>query len=188
MLKTSTRLSSLKIAQLRLVVLLLILTPILTSCATPFSPELIRQEIITQRGSDPLSAFELNLGRFTTHLLKTALSGENGEVPFAGLGNLQLAVYEAPSDNGPAIDVTRIDVVGWEQVLRINDGKHSGMVLIQPSGDRIADLVVVGAGNRKVVYARLGGDLDPSLPETFGELMRAGGPEEIQRVLQRLGE
>lgn len=173
---------------LRPALLLLVLPLLLTGCATRFSPELVRQEIVAQRGVDPLRAFELDLGRFTTHLIKTALAGEDGELPFAGLGSLQLAVYESPSDDGPVIDVTRIAVVGWDQVLRLSDEQHSGMVLIQPRGERIADLVVVGAGTRKVVYARLTGNLDPSLPGALGDVMRTGGPEEVQRVLVQLGE
>lgn len=168
------------------VILLLLASTLLTSCATRFSPELVRQEIVAQRGTDPLSAFELDLGRFTTLLIKSALAGEDGELPFAGLGSLQLAVYEAPSERGPAIDVTRIAVVGWDQVLRFSDERYSGMVLIQPSGQRVGDLVVVGAGSRKVVYARLSGDLDPSLPGALSEVMRSGGPDEIQRVLTQL--
>jgi hypothetical protein len=167
---------------------LLLLALLLTSCATNFSPEMIRQEIVSQRGADPLSTFELELGRFTTLLIKSALAGENGELPFAGLGSLQLAVYEAPSDSGPVIDVTRIEVVGWDPVLRVTNPDRSGMVLIQPRGERIADLVVVGAGTRKVVYARLNGDLDPGLATAMGDVLRSGGPEEVQRLLTRLGE
>lgn len=91
-------------ARYRPALLLLVPTLLLGACATQFSPEMVRQEIRTQQGTDPLSAFELNLGRFTTLLLKTALAGEDGEVPFAGLGRLQLAVYESPSDRGPVID------------------------------------------------------------------------------------
>ena len=107
---------------------------------------------------------------------------------FAGLGSLQLAVYEAPSDRGPVIDVSRIEVVGWDPVVRFTDERYSGMVLIQPKGERIADLVVVGAGTEKVVYARLDGDLDPSLASSLSDLVRSGGPEEVQRVLAQLGE
>lgn len=188
MKKMSIQSSSSTAARFRLAILLVVFSCVLTSCATQFSPELVRQEIVTQRGADPLSAFELNLGRFTTLLLKSALAGEDGELPFAGLGSLQLAVYEAPSDRGPVIDVNRIEVVGWDPVLRFTDETYSGMVLIQPRGQRIADLVVVGAGTNKVVYARLDGDLDPSLPGALSEVMRSGGPEEIQRVLAQLGE
>ena len=160
-----------------------------SACATNFTPELVRGEITRQRGVDPLRAFELDLGRFTTLLIKTALAGQDdGELPFAGLTSLQLAVYEAPAASGPAIDVTRIAVTGWEQVLRITDEKRSGMVLIQPKSDAVGDLVVLGAGPRKVLYARLTGRLDPKLPRALGDVLREGGPEEMQRVLSRLGE
>ncbi|MDA8016424.1 MAG: hypothetical protein MPN21_03160 [Thermoanaerobaculia bacterium] len=157
-------------------------------CATNFTPELVRQEIVTQRGVDPLSAFELNLGRFTTLLIKSALAGEDGELPFAGLSSLQLAVYEAPSDSGPALDVTRFSFTGWDQVLRVHDQDRSGMVLVQPRSDSIGDLVVVGAGARKVVYARLTGRLSRDLPAALGDVLRDGGPDEVQRLLSQLGE
>ena len=85
---------------------------VLTSCATSFSPELIRKEITRQSGEDPLSAFELDLGRFTTTLIKSALASEDGELPFAGITSLQIAVYEVSNGSGPAIDVTRIKVTG----------------------------------------------------------------------------
>ena len=170
------------------VVLLLATSFLATGCATSFSPESVRQEIVKQRGADPLSAFELNLGRVTTHLLKTAFADEDGELPFAGLGSLQLAVYEAPSDAGPALDVTRIAVTGWEQVLRLTDQERSGLVLIQPRGERIGDLVVIGAGREQVLYARLTGNLDPDLPSTLGDMLRSGGTQEVQRVLTQLGE
>ncbi len=158
-----------------------------SACATNFTPELVRSEISRQRGVDPLRAFELDLGRFTTLLIKTALAGEDGELPFAGLSSLQLAVYEAAAQSGPVIDVTRMAVTGWEQVLRITDEKRSGMVLIQPKSNAVSDLVVLGAGPRKVLYARLTGNLDPKLPSALGDVLREGGPEEVQRVLSQLG-
>ena len=86
---------------------------LLTSCATNFSPELMRTEIARQSGEDPLSAFELNLGRFTTLLIKSALAGEDGELPFAGLDSLEVAVYKVPNAEGPAIDVTRCAWAAW---------------------------------------------------------------------------
>lgn len=162
-------------------------TLLLGACATNFTPELVRQEIVAQRGVDPLSAFELDLGRFTTLLIKSALAGEDGELPFAGLDSLQLAVYEAPSDSGPALDVTRFSFTGWDQVLRVHDPDSSGMVLVQPRSDSIGDLVVVGAGPRKVVYARLTGRLSRDLPDALGDVLREGGPDEVQRVLTQLG-
>ena len=102
-----------------------LITGMAVACATQFSSESIRHEITVQRGQDPLSVFELDLGKFTTLLLKKAMTTEDGKVPFSGVRELQVAVYEAPSETGPAIDVTRIQVRGWEQVLRIHDPKRS---------------------------------------------------------------
>jgi hypothetical protein len=167
--------------------LLTSLTLLLAGCATNFSPRLIRSEIVDQRGQDPLAAIELDLGRFTTLMIKSALAGASGELPFAGLESLQFAVYEIPSDSGPALDVTRIRITGWEQVLRAHDPKRSGMVLIRPRGDRVGDLVVLAAGPQKVVYGRLRGALSPDLPAAMGEVLERGGPDELQRVLSRLG-
>lgn len=168
--------------------LALVAVLLLAGCATNFSPELMRSEIRSQRGVDPLAAFELELGRFTTLLLKSALAGEDGELPFAGLESLEVAVYEVPSESGPALDVTRIRVTGWEQVLRAHDQNRSGMVLIRPRGKKVADLVVVGAGAKKVLYGRLRGELSPELPAALGEVLRDEGPDEVQRILSNLGE
>ncbi len=161
---------------------------LLPSCATNFSPELMREEITRQRGVDPLSAFELDLGRFTTLLIKSAMAGEDGELPFAGLQSLQVAVYQAPNEAGPAIDVTRIRVSGWDQIVRMHNPKRSGLVLIKPKRDSVQDLVVVGAGPNKVIYARLKGTLSKDLPGRLGDVLREGGPDEVQRVLSELGE
>lgn len=168
-------------------VLFLAVAVVASSCATNFSPELMRKEITRQRGVDPLAAFELDLGRFTTLMIKSALAGEDGELPFRGLQSLQVAVYQAPNESGPAIDVTRIQVSGWNQVVRMHNPKRSGMVLIRPKGDAVRDLVVVGAGPKKVIYARLKGTLDRELPGQLGEVLREGGPDEVQRVLSELG-
>ena len=169
-----------------------------SGCATRFSPEGIRREITLQRGQDPLGVFELSLGRFTTLLIKSALAGENGDLPFAGLREIELAVYEAPTEQGPAIDVTRIAFRGWESVIRAHDESRSALVLIRSGGFRrwgaaeddatIGDLVVVGAGRRKVVYARLRGSLSARLPSALGDALRQGGPTELQRVLTNLTE
>ncbi len=158
------------------------------ACATNFTPELVRKEIATQNGEDPLSAFELNLGRFTTLLIKSALAGEDGELPFAGLSSLQLAVYEVSPDSGPALDVTRFSFTGWDQVIRVHEQDSSGMVLVQPQRDSIGDLVVVGSGPRKVVYARLTGRLSRELPGALGDVLRDGGPDEVQKILSQLGQ
>ena len=165
-----------------------LVTCLATACATNFSPEMMRSEIREQRGEDPLAAFELNLGRFTTMMIKSALAPEDGELPFAGITSLQVAVYEIPSPSGPALDVTRIAVSGWEQVLRAHDENRSGMVLIKPKGDVVGDLVVVGAGPEKVLYARLKGALNPDLPSDLGRVLQEGGPDEVQRVLSELDQ
>lgn len=170
---------------LRSLCLLAALLP--AGCATNFSPELMRSEIRSQRGEDPLAALELNFGRFTTLMIKTALAGDDGELPFAGLERLQLAVYELPSASGPALDVTRIPVTGWEPVVRAHDEARSGMVLIRQRGDRVGDLVVVGAGPKKIVYGRLRGALSRELPARMGNVLRDGGPDEVQRILSNLG-
>jgi hypothetical protein len=164
------------------------LTLVVAGCATNFSPRLIRSEIFDQRGEDPLAAIELDLGRFTTLVIKSALAGADGELPFAGLESLQFAVYELPSQSGPALDVTRIRVTGWEQVLRAHNPQRSGLLLIRSRGDRVGDLVVVGAGPKKVVYGRLRGALSPDLPAAMGDVLERGGPDELQRVLSRLGD
>lgn len=156
------------------------------ACATNFSPEMMRSQIRDQRGEDPLAAFELNLGRFTTLMIKSALAGEDGELPFRGLTSLQVAVYEVPAPSGPALDVTAIPVRGWEQVIRAHDQKRSGMVLIKPKGGMVGDLVVVGADPERVLYARLKGTLSPELPAELGNVLQEGGPSEVQRVLSEL--
>lgn len=155
-------------------------------CATNFSPEMMRSEIQAQRGENPRAAFELSLGRFTTMMIQSALAGEDGELPFAGLTSLEVAVYEVESPAGPAIDVTRIAVRGWDPVIRAHNDSKSAMVLIRPSGAEIGDLVVVGAGPAKVIYARLRGALNPELPVELSRVLQDGGPDEIQRVLSEL--
>jgi len=151
-------------------------------CATRYSPSTVRQEIVRQRGVDPRSAFELTLGRLTTYLLKSALTTEGGDVPFAGLSELQLAVYEVPEHEGPAIDVTLFGIRGWEPTIRARDERRSIMILVRASGRlpwsdddaTIGDLVVVGAGRSKVVYGRLQGTLNPELPAKLREMFKNG--------------
>lgn len=174
--------------------LVLIVSGLALGCATRFSPATIRSEIVRQRGADPLTQFELNLGRFTTYMLKTALTTETGEVPFAGLSELQLSVYEIPEGQGAAIDVGRIEVRGWEPVVRFGDASRSIMILVRGSGrmpwsadsGSIGDLVVVGAGRRKVVYGRLRGTLSSDLPSRLGDVFRGGGPDAVMQVFSDL--
>ncbi len=159
-------------------------------CATRFSPELIRNEIVQQRGAPPLGVLELNLGRFTTLLVRSALTQDttDGAIPFAGLQQLQLAVYETPASTGPAIDITQIPVRGWEPVVRLHNDQHSGIVLIRPEHDAIGDLVVVAASRQGVVYARLIGRFSRELPSVLGEVLKQQGPEGIRNLLTELAE
>ncbi len=159
-------------------------------CATRFNPEVIREEIIQQSGQAPLGVFELNLGRFTTLLIRNTLTqGTNGEtLPFAGLQQLHLAVYEAPSELGPAIDVTKIPIRGWEPLVRLHNDTRSGVLLIRSDSEAISDLVVVGASQQKVVYARLQGKLSRDLPSALGDILRNKGPDGVRSVLTTLVE
>jgi hypothetical protein len=157
-------------------------------CATRFSPEIIREEIVQQRGQAPLSVFELNLGRFTTLLIRSTLTQHvnRDDLPFAGLQQLHLAVYEAPSELGPAIDVTMIPIRGWEPLVRLHNESRSGVLLIRPDSEVISDLVIVGASKRKVVYARLRGKLSRDLPAALGDILRYEGPEGVRSILTTL--
>lgn len=148
---------------------------------------MVRDELERQSGADPLTAFELNLGRFTTFLIKSALDVKaDGKTPFAGLDQLQIAVFEASSEAGPALDVTRIKVRGWEQAVRFLDQQRSGMVLLKPSGEEIGDLVVVGAGKKIVLYARLRGRLSAELPKALADTLQNDGPEAVRDTLTEL--
>ena len=173
--------------RLSVALVLLLALGLAAGCATRFSPDMIRDELESQSGRDPLTAFELNLGRFTTFLIESALDvTADGDLPFAGLDQLQVAVYDVPSDEGPALDVTRIHVRGWEQVVRFLDQQRSGMVLIKPSGEDIGDLVVVGAGKKTVLYARLRGKLSTELPKALAESLRKDGPDAVRDTLTEL--
>lgn len=156
-------------------------------CAARFSAGAVRNEIVVQQGRQPLGLYEINLGRFTTSLLKHVMTSPDGEVPFQGLRELELAIFDTESDAGPAIDVTLMDTRGWEPVVRILDGRSSAMVLVRELDDlAIGDLVVVAAGERKVVFGRLQGSLDRRLPEALGEAFRSEGTDGLRSVFDRL--
>ena len=175
-------------ARLRVPALIGLLLFSLAGCATRFSPGVIRDELTAQHGQEPTGVFEVDLGRFTTMLIKKTLSRGDGELPLSGLDQFQLAVYEAPSDDGPAFDVGRIKVRGWETVLRTHDESRSGLVLIRPDGEMIGDLVVIGSGRKTVVYARLRGSLDPELAAGLGQALNEGGTDSLRESLKQLTE
>lgn len=156
-----------------------------TGCATFYSSETVRQAIVQQTGQNPRAAFELNLGRFSTMLAKAALADPDGPVPFAGLERLEFSVYEMPEGSGP-IDVTTFGVRGWEPVLRTYDDKRSSMVLIRGSRGAVGDLVLVGGGPKRAIYARLQGTLSRELPQRLGNTLRDEGVDRVRRLLESL--
>lgn len=160
-------------------------------CATRFSAQAVRGEIARQTGTDPQSVFELNLGRVTMALARQLLAGEarDGALPLAGLERFELAVYGLPPaapDGSPRLDFTAMAVRGWEPTLRVAKEGRSGVVLVRASGEAIGDLVLLAAGEKNALYARLRGTLSPELPAALGEALESGGTEAVQRELQSL--
>ena len=169
------------------------LTLAASGCATHFSAQAVRTEIVRQTGSDPRSVFELNLGRVTMALARHLLAGESadGTLPLAGLTSIELAVYGLPETvlaGSRALDFTAMPVRGWEPTLRFAKQGRSGVVLVRASGEAIGDLVLVTAGEKDVLYARLRGTLSKELPAALGEAVQTGGIEAVQRELQSLTE
>jgi hypothetical protein len=161
------------------------------SCATQFSAQAVRSEIARQTGADPRSVFEVNLGRVTMALARQLLAGEarDGALPLAGLERFELAVYGLPAsvmDGSRRLDLTAMAVRGWEPTLRVAKEGRSGVVLVRASGEAIGDLVLLAAGEKNALYARLRGTLSPELPAALGEALESGGTEAVQRELQSL--
>ena len=174
----------------------LLLAALVTGCAARFSPDVVRDEIVRQRGVDPVSQFELDLGRLTTTLLRRALSTDRESGPFPGLRQVQVSLYEVPASDGPALDVTQFDIRGWEPMIRAKDPDRSIMILIQgdvietDEGDvgEVDDLVLIGAGERLVVYGRLRGTLQPGVPARLQDMFTEGGPQRVADMLSSLNE
>lgn len=162
-------------------------------CATHFSAQAVRTEIVRQTGESPQSVFEVNLGRVTMALVRQVLAGSssNGTLPLAGLTGLELAVYGLPGTvlaGERALDLTAMPVRGWEPTLRFAKEGRSGVVLVRAPGESIGDLVLLAAGEKNVLYARLQGTLSPELPAALGEAIQSGGTEAVQRELMSLTE
>jgi hypothetical protein len=163
-------------------------------CATNFSAQAVRAEIVRQTGEDPQKAFELNLGRVTMALARQVLASSStpaeGELPLAGLTSFELAVYSLPpaalAGTRP-LDLTAMPVRGWEPTVRVKDKGRSGVVLVRASGDHVGDLVLLAAGDKSVLFARLRGTLSRELPAALGEAVKSGGTEAVQRQLESLG-
>jgi hypothetical protein len=158
------------------------------SCATSFSPAVIRSEIERQTGADPPRAFELSLGRVSMALARQVVgSTTDGSLPLAGLTRLELAVYDVPA-TGRSLDFTRMPVRGWEPTVRAKTPTGSTLVLVRSSGDAIGDLVLVAAEARQVLYARLAGRLSQRLPEALGQAVAQRGTDGVKQELMSLTE
>ncbi len=167
----------------------LVLVPGMTGCATAFSPAVIRGEIARQTGQDPRSVFELSLGRPTMALAKAVLAGSapEGPLPLSGIDAFEIATYDVPR-GGAELDFTRMPVRGWEPAVAFREGPRSALVVVHATPEAVEDLVIVAAGENRVVYARIRGRLSPALPDALGRTVRAEGPEAIQKELMSLSE
>lgn len=159
------------------------------ACATAFSPATIRDEIVRQTGQDPRRAFEFTLGPTTMSLARAVVGGAGSEtegLPLAGLDALELAAFEAPPAAlaGGGLDFTRMPIRGWEPVVKTRDGARSALVLVRGGrDDSIGDLVLVAAGEKQVLYARLKGRLNRQLPEALADAVKTGGTEGVKDAL-----
>jgi hypothetical protein len=161
--------------------LLLALALALTGCATAFSPERVRSEIAAQTGQDPRYVFELQLGRVTMRMIRTALGAPESSLPLGGLTGFDLAFYDVPSPS--ALDFTRMAIRGWDPVVRTRGPGRSALVLVREGQATIDDLVLLGAGESTAIYARLRGTLSPELPRALGDAFQARGPEGLRDEL-----
>jgi hypothetical protein len=169
-------------------VAVVILAILSVACATSFSPAAIRSEIARQTGADPPRVFELNFGRVTMALIRTAIGpSADGSLPLAGLVRFELAVYDVPT-TGQNLDFTRMEVYGWEPTVRAKTSTGSTLVLVRSSGDAIGDLVLVAADAKQALYARLAGRLSRDLPEALGQAVAARGTEGVKQELMSLTE
>lgn len=167
---------------------------VLTGCATSFSPERIRSEIAAQTGADPQGVFEFTLGPTTMALARTLFASASadaagGAQPLSGLKKLEFAVYDLPPGRAKSLDFTRMSITGWEPTVRKRDETSSALVLVRGSeGDTVGDVVLVTAGEKQAVYARLSGRLSSKLPQALGDAVSSGGTDGVKRELMSLTE
>ena len=159
----------------------------LMGCATSFTPERVRSEIAAQTGGDPQYVFEIQLGRVTMGMIRTALAAGGTSLPLAGLTEFDLAFYDVPSPgaNGAALDFTKMAIRGWEAVVRTRQTGRSALILVREGGATIDDLVLLGAGESSAIYARLRGTLSPELPRALGDAFQSRGSEGLRDELVR---
>lgn len=163
-----------------------VLSLALAGCATSFTPERVRNEIAAQTGADPKYVFEIQLGRMTMSMIRTALGGGNS-LPLAGLTGFDLAFYDVPSPGaqGVPLDFTRMPVRGWEPVIRTRQPGRSVVVLVREGRAALDDLVLLGATESNAIYARLRGTLSPELPRALGDAFQSRGPDGLRDELVR---
>lgn len=159
----------------------------LAGCATSFSPERVRSEIAAQTGEDPQYVFEIQLGRVTMRMIRTALAGGGTSLPLAGLTEFDLAFYDVPSPGaqGAPLDFTKMAIRGWEPVVRTRQPGRSALVLVREGSATVNDLVLLGAAESGAIYARLRGTLSPELPRALGDAFETRGPEGLRDELLR---
>jgi hypothetical protein len=157
---------------------------VLAGCATSFNPERVRSEIAAQTGADPQYVFEMQLGRVTMRLVQVALSGGGRSLPLAGLTEIDLAFYDVP-EKAASLDFTRMPVRGWAPVVRTRQPGSSAVVLVREGSSSISDLVLLGAGGKNAIYARLRGTLSPELPKALGDAFQSRGPDGLRDELLR---
>ena len=150
------------------------------ACAARLDAATIRDELVRQTGRPPVKEFEWNLG-LTARLAMRALGTKPEDVlRIEGLTGLEVALYDADPAGlaeGAPLDLSALDRRGWETVVRYRDPRSSALVVVRPSGERIRELVLVGAGRNQVVFAKLEGRLDPGLPAELEKAVRTEGPE-----------
>jgi hypothetical protein len=167
---------------------------LLAGCATSFSPDRIRGEIAAQTGADPQGVFEFTLGPTTLSLARTLFASASAETtggaqPLAGLKKLEFAVYDLPPGRAQTLDFTRMRVTGWEPTVRKRDATSSALVLVRGGeGDTVGDVVLVAAGERQAIYARLSGRLSSRLPQALGDAVSSGGTDKVKSELMSLTE
>jgi hypothetical protein len=164
-----------------------VLSLVLAGCATSFTPERVRSEIAAQTGADPKYVFEIQLGRMTMRLIRTALAGGGSELPLGGLTAFDLAFYDVPSPSaqGVPLDFTRMPVRGWEPLIRTRQPGRSVVVLVREGRTALNDLVLLGATESNAIYARLRGTLSPELPRALGDAFQSRGPDGLRDELVR---
>ena len=168
-------------------VLATVLSLAVAGCATSFTPESVRSEIAAQTGADPQYVFEIQIGRMTMRLIRTALAGGGNSLPLAGLTEFDLAFYDVPkpSAQGVPLDFTSMPVRGWEAVIRTRQPGRSAVVLVREGRAALEDLVLLGATESNAIYARLRGTLSPELPRALGDAFESRGPEGLRDELVR---